>query len=240
MKPKGEPGAFDPGKVEIEKKEGGTPMANHGTPYTEGQLAKFLGAGITALTLIAGKLNGERMTYWYEKGEEMQKAFLKALSDSVSAESNAVLKRIVSGIHILATPRVKVKDCFRTGDGVFAYRDPDFDNWLPQELPGVEEGEASAFELAIPITFQEMATAKGGIGKTWGLGQIEKVIRDCERGKNPLKLRTDNYANFFFIKTGDDFFAVGAGRRSGGWYVSVRRFGDSGRWGVGSRVFPRN
>lgn len=104
-----------------------------------------------------------------------------------------ILKPIASGVAIAEALAVKVADCFKVGDGVFAYRDPNFDSWLPKKLPAVDSGSASVFELAIPMTFQEMVTTNGGLGKTWSLSQIEKVIRDCEKGKNPLKLRTDSY-----------------------------------------------
>ena len=57
-------------------------MTNHGTaPYTEGQLAEFIGEGTRALALIASRLGFERMGYWSDKrSEEMQKVLLAALA----------------------------------------------------------------------------------------------------------------------------------------------------------------
>ncbi len=163
-------------------------------------------------------------------------------------------KPIASGAPIAGVPTVKVADCFKVGDGVYVHRDSDFDKWLPKTFPAVGPGNASMFELTESLNFQEMVEAYLGVngsidelkkmlidkGKCWSPRQIDELIRRCERGDNPLKLRTDGRPHFFFMQVGDDVFAVGAYRYSDVWYVYVRSFEDARRWSVEYRVSFRN
>jgi hypothetical protein len=166
----------------------------------------------------------------------------------------SILQPIASGIQIPAVMGVMVRDCFQIGGGVFAYRDTDFDKWLPNEVSAVGPGNASIFELMKESSFKEMTEAHLGITgsidelsdllvknqKTWSPKQVESIIRDCERGENHLKLNTNGYANFFFTEAGGNIFAVDAYRNSNGWDVYVLRFGDADRWNAGYRVLFRN
>ncbi|HBT81836.1 hypothetical protein A2757_00175 [Candidatus Giovannonibacteria bacterium RIFCSPHIGHO2_01_FULL_48_47] len=172
----------------------------------------------------------------------------------VKRTASVLLNLVVSGVSITAAPAAKTDDCFKVGDGVFAYRDQDFDRWLPATVPAVGAGNASTFEFEIDLNFQEIVEAhlgtKGSIdelkkalienGKCWSPKQIDKLIRNCENGDNPLKLRTDGYANFFFIDIGGGVFAVSAYRFSDGWDMYVYEFADTNRWRVEDRVSFRN
>lgn len=172
----------------------------------------------------------------------------------VKRTAPVLLKSVVYGVSISEAPAVKTADCFKFGDSVYAYRDLDFDRWLPKKISAVGAGMASTLELAVPLTFQEMAEAHLGIngspdklkkaliaqGKCWGPKQIDELIRNCEKGDNPLKLRTDGYANLFFIEVNGIVFAVFAYRHLGGWHVDVGAFANARRWNVGLRVSFRN
>ncbi|QQG42610.1 MAG: hypothetical protein HYW15_00055 [Candidatus Giovannonibacteria bacterium] len=166
-----------------------------------------------------------------------------------------LLKLIASGVSISEAPAVKTVDCFKIGDGVFAYRDSDFDRWLPETVPAVGAGTASTLELAKEPTFQEMTAANLGApcnsvnelkraliekGRCWSPKQIDELIRNCEKGKNPLKLRTDGYASIFFIEVGGNVFAVFAFRHSDGWRVGILEFAHADRWNVENRASFRN
>ncbi|MEK7162238.1 MAG: hypothetical protein AAB730_00075, partial [Patescibacteria group bacterium] len=119
-----------------------------------------------------------------------------------------LLKLVSSGVPIPEAPAAKTADCFKVGDGVFAYRDSDFDRWLPETIPAASAGNALTLELAEELNFQEIFKTHLGItssldelkkalikqGKCWSLKQIDGLIRQCEKGENPLKLRIDCYA----------------------------------------------
>ena len=172
----------------------------------------------------------------------------------ISRPKPVLLKLCASGVAIPEAPAVKIADCFKVGDGVYAYRDSDFDRLLPEEIQAVGAGNASTFELAKELNFQEMAEAHLGIkgsldelkkvlieqGKTWSPKQIDELIRQCEKGENPLKLRTDGSANIFFIEVNGYVFAVYASRSSDGWYVSVFEFGYANPRYAEDRVSFRN
>lgn len=163
-----------------------------------------------------------------------------------------LLKPIASSVSIPEAPAVKIADCFKVGDGVYAYRDPDFDRWLPKEVQAVGAGMASTFELSQELTFQGMVRMHvGGFtdelekaliqkDKCWSPKQIDEAIRNCEKGQNPLKLWTDGYANFFFIEIGGHVFAVDAYRSPYGWNVNVYEFADAHHWLAEDRVSFRN
>lgn len=172
----------------------------------------------------------------------------------MSNYGTALLKPLASGVSIPATPAVKIVDCFKVGDGVYAYRDSDFDRLLPKEIPAVSAGNASTFKFAKELNFQEMAEAHLGItgshdelkgaligqGKCFSPKQIDELIRLCGKGDNPLKLRTDGWLNLFPMQVGDDVFAVYAFRYSGGWDVYLRGFASADRWSARSRASLRN
>lgn len=165
-----------------------------------------------------------------------------------------LLKSVASGVGIAEASAVKIADCFKVGNGVYDYRDSDFDGWLPKEIRAVGAGIASTFELVEPLTLKEMAEAHLGItgshdelkkalieqGKCWSPKQIDDLLRNCERGKNPLKLRTDKWVNLFFMQVGNDVFAVCAHWGPSGWYVSISEFASADRWDAENRVSLRN
>ena len=97
-------------------------MSKHGTAIT-GHLANFLGAGTTALTLIADQLGSERMQFWSQNGEKMQQAFLEALGDSAETEAVPEFKvwktiKLGTGLKAADGFRQALKEGgFKIGDG---------------------------------------------------------------------------------------------------------------------------
>lgn len=170
----------------------------------------------------------------------------------VKRTAPALLESVVSGVSIPEAPAVKIADCFKVGDGVYAYRDQDFDRRLPKEVPAVGAGMASMFEITEELTFQGMVRMHIGVfpdelekalikqGKCWSPKQIDELIRRCEKGANPLKLLTNGYPNIFFIEVNGSVFAVHADRPSGGWHVHIHGFVNAHRWHVEYRVSFRN
>ena len=72
------------------------------------------------------------------------------------------------------------------------------------------------------------------------LPQIESLIERQEKGID-VGLRTDGWANFFFVVDKKDrVMVVFADRHDGYWYVDVSRLDGGGRWGVGRRLCVRN
>ncbi len=169
-------------------------------------------------------------------------------------QKSGLMRLLVPGVNIPEAPAVKVADCFKVGDGVYVYRDSDCDKWLPKTFPAVGPGNASTFELTENLNFQEIVEAHLGVSgsidelkkmliekdKCWSPLQIDELIRRCERGDNPLKLRTDGRPHFFFMQVGDDVFAAHARRYPVGWDVYVYSFEGALRWRVEVRVSFRN
>lgn len=124
---------------------------------------------------------------------------------------------------------MKTEDYFKEGKDNIAWIDPEF----KKKFYGIKlkkgKGKLDYQILEKPMTFQEMKN---------------KFNADCvELGDIDLNDKTllqNGYANFWFVKSKGEVFAVDAGRHSGGWFVGVRRFGDSGRWRVGYHVSFRN
>ena len=57
-------------------------MSQHGTALNEWQMADFVGAGMKALILVAGRLGPELARNWAKNGPAMEGAFLSALMPS--------------------------------------------------------------------------------------------------------------------------------------------------------------
>ncbi|MBX4209541.1 hypothetical protein KW799_02540, partial [Candidatus Parcubacteria bacterium] len=86
-----------------------------------------------------------------------------------------------------------------------------------------------------------LAKALIGNGHTVSLAQIELLIEQVEMGEE-AQLRTDGYANFFFVEDKNGSVSVVDVRRydRGRWNVRVHRLGYGIRWGVAFRFFSRN
>jgi hypothetical protein len=145
--------------------------------------------------------------------------------------------------NIQPTKKYKTDWCFRGIE--IAWRDSDFDTYLPEEMPEVEGGEVTGFQLEKNMTFKEMSTKYLSTDSihpqhVFSLTQIESVLRENDEGKN-ANLLTNGYSNLFPVADSEGtLFFVYAARRSDGWHVLVNRFVNASQWFAGDRVFFRN
>jgi hypothetical protein len=164
------------------------------------------------------------------------------------------LLREITKVALLATPDKKTKDCFL--ESRYYYRDDNLDGWLPEVQPMGKAGQFTARELEKELNFKEIAQvilgvdktplddlAKGLIekGHTVVLSQIEVLIERTDSGEN-TGIRTDGYANFFFVENKEGGVSVVNVRRYVGrrWGVYVVHFVSDSRWYVEYRFFFRN
>ena len=136
---------------------------------------------------------------------------------------------------ITVQPKCVVASVF-TDTSIFAWRDSDFDNLLPKTLPASIEVKVSGVELTKTTTEAELI--KNSKPFTNPL-QIEALILRTEKGEK-TGLVTNDYANIFFLKTGDSVFSVRARRHGHEWAVHLDHF-DAGRgWRAERRFFSGN
>ncbi len=150
----------------------------------------------------------------------------------------------------------KIGKCF-TGKR-WDYRDGDIDRWLPAQQPAQAACSAGIYQLQNPqgTILREMAAAALKVGPgtaldllakalkeqglTFMLPAIEQMVERQEDGED-TGLRTDGYANLFFVENSDGSVSVLYVRRRGGrWDASVRRLGGDGGWRAGRRLLLRN
>ncbi len=213
------------------------------------------------LPKLAGTLVEHQSEFAVLSNEDTQWAILnpkEAIALACEAIRNrakaivAQLTSLATNVLVLATTGCKVKDLFR---GVhISYRDEDLDRWLQKSVPATAEGHASSYRLDAEMNFVEMASAHLGIAKDIDLvakslieqnkcfshKQVDDLLVACERGENPLKLRTDSWANLFPVFDGASVFFLYAYRHSYGWHVYVYGLERSARWRVGDVVLFRN
>lgn len=140
----------------------------------------------------------------------------------------------------LTAPKKNTKDCFMD----FAYRDSDFDALLPKKQPE-QSGAVSVIIRDKDQTFLEMAQEYLGTQDPHKIKQycltlpmVEKLIEE-----HSDELRTDGYANFFFVETGNDKDPVSVAivsRVTSGWYAGARRLGRGRRWFADFRLLVAN
>lgn len=138
---------------------------------------------------------------------------------------------------------MKTKDCFKD----FTWRDADIDAWLPKNQKDSLVGKITSHKLQVPLTFLEMAQRFIGttdIEKikehTLSLPMIDVLVKKQENGED-VGLRTDGYANFFFVENADGSVSVlGVYRYDGGWYARVGRLGCGFGWDAGRCLLLRN
>lgn len=163
------------------------------------------------------------------------------------------LLTLIKTITVPAVAGKKTSDCF-TDKSRYCYRDPDLGAWLPKNQPDQPERNFSVQQLSKDGTFKQavesfletsgdVETLAGLLkerGCTTTLPVIESLIERQEGGED-VGLRTNGYANFFFVEDKDGSVSVVRAYRSGGrWRVGVRRLGDGGVWGADGRFFFRN
>jgi hypothetical protein len=164
------------------------------------------------------------------------------------------LKVVKTGIPVAKTDRFKTADCFKTG---LAYRDNDIDNWMTKQVPAVEGGTVTCYEMTEDShTFMEMAhkllslktprseetIAKSLFeqGKTFSPKQVEDLHKRFVAGETEIGFQTNNYSNLFFVHDEKGrVFVLNVYLSSDGWDVGLLKLDDSNRWEREERLFSR-
>lgn len=184
-----------------------------------------------------------------------------ALQNAVEGRFGGVQRQslfsVVATTNLGAVAGKKTKRCFPLGPR-YAYRDDNFDSWLPANQPKADPCVIATLAPAKDWTLAEGAAAILGIGAgpdivllgklliehghTMTLAQAEKMVEATERGKQ-TDMRTNDYGNFFFVETDNPEDPVSVGyvyRAERAWYARVNRLGRGGRWSAGGRLLVRN
>lgn len=195
------------------------------------QTAKF----IATLCQSIPDMSGDVMQGWIENPKALQKTLAEAITPPLDTEVKTEapsLRNLDLTLSVPAQPECKVANCF-TDTAVFAYRDSDFDNWLPATLPASAEVAVNGYELTKTTTEETLSK----VGRPFtNLTQIEDLIRRTKRGEN-TGLITDGCANIFFLQVGKSVSVVLASRCSDGWHVRYFRFCPMAEWSAGLRCF---
>lgn len=168
------------------------------------------------------------------------------------AEAVVQLLILIKTFTIGAVTGNKTSDCF-TNEERYYYRDADLDTWLPTDQPAQPESNFSVQELGQQATFLEALASIGIVGDvasvakeikkrglTTTLPTIETLVERQELGQD-TGLRTDGYANFFFVEDKDGGVSLVSLYRDGRqWHVDMSRLDHDNRWYVGNRFFFRN
>ena len=168
-------------------------------------------------------------------------------------------ERPVSLVRIMQTalgelPAIKTGTCLRSR--IWAYRDGDFDSWLPKESSAQAACNVTTYQLAKPMVFAEMAAAVLSVpvttpvaelgkmlkerGLTLTLSQIDKLV-EMQEGGTDVGIRIDGYANFAFMENADGSVSVSCVDRGGRrWHGRAYPLSRGGRWGADGRLLLRN
>ena len=227
-----------------------------GNTLSLGQQANFHAAVIKALPR---DITPSDALVWEKNGEKLSVALASALCPLATPAveqpkpPTLVLHKTTSAGDIEGK---KTGKCF-TGER-WSYRDGDIDRWLPTAQPEQAACQVGVYQLqnTAGTTFREMAAAALEVGPgtsldllakalkeqglTFTLPAIEQLVDRQEDGED-VGLRTDGYANFFFVENSDGSVSVLYVRRcGGGWCGYVNRLDDGSRWSAGSRLLLRN
>jgi len=229
-----------------------------GKPVSPGQALQIL--SVLALNTDWSQFDADDLQQRFvKKPTESGAAFTAWLKNGTAATPTAKPPTLV--LHkATSTTDVEGKKTSKCLTGKhWAYRDGDIDRWLPAGQPAQAAGQVGVYQLQNPqgTTFREMAAAALKVGPgtsldllakalkeqghTFTLPAIEQLIERQESGED-VGLRTDGYANFFFVEDSDGSVSVlcvyRVGRR---WYGDVRRLDDVDfRWGAEDRLVLRN
>ena len=111
---------------------------------------------------------------------------------------------------------------------VFAYIDPDFQNWNADEAGlATEQAQVCVYEMVRDATFAQMfgSLASDAAKLCLTQAQIKQFVV-----KHRDQLRSDGYATFFLFKSHDHFFVASVDVDSGRLEVYVYRFEHSSVW----------
>ncbi|MDP2651732.1 MAG: hypothetical protein Q8O94_01190 [bacterium] len=207
---------------------------------------------------IPSDLDEDTMDNWMDNPDALKKFLsgLKPPEPETVPPKPTPLFSVVATTSIGATGGKKTKKCFISPR--YAYRDSDFDNWLPDNQPKADACAIATLASSRSWTFAEAAAAILGIGAdtdaallgkltkehgyTVTLPQVEEMMEKNERGEK-TEMRTDGYANFFFVETGDPKNPVSVGhviRDERAWDANVHRLDHAYRWYADNRLLVRN
>src|SRR3989338_5595935 len=163
---------------------------------------------------VPADLDEETMDNWMNNPNGTKK-FLSGLKPPKPTKP-VPLFSVVEMIRLGAVAGKLTKQCF-TGDR-YAYRDSDFDNWLPANQPNADACVITTLAPSRGWTFAKAAATVLGVsanmpvktlgellikhGHTITLSQDEEMVEKTERGAN-TGMRTDGWGNFAFVETGD-------------------------------------
>ena len=157
---------------------------------------------------------------------------------------------------VVAVPATEAKptaDCF-TNQARYYHRDGDLDKFLPKNQFAQEAGQFAVCELTETATFQQVAESVLGVSgdiqtlsklpkersHTTSLPAIEALIERQESGED-VGLRTDGWANFFFVENKDGSVSVVRVYRDDRWWCVFQRSpGNDTGWSAADRFFFRN
>lgn len=201
---------------------------------------------------VPADLDEETMDGWMNNPDGTKK-FLSGLKPP---------KKHISFLSVVATTNLgvvqgkKTKQCFPKPR--YAYRDGDFDSWLPASQPNADECVITTLAPSQDWTFAEAVATVLGIGAgtdvvllgnlliqhghTITLAQGEEMVEKTEHDEK-TGMRTDGYGNFFFVETGDPRNPVSVGyviRVERDWSADVSSLADGYRWDAGDRLLVRN
>ena len=188
--------------------------------------------------------------------DQLKTALQDAIEGNFGGARRQSLLSIITSTSLGAVAGKPTKKCF--AGSYYVYRDGNFDRWLPVDQPQATPCEITTLASAKDAIFVRWASTILGIsastptktlgsllierGHTMTLVQVENMVGRTENGE-ATGMRTDGYANFFFVETSneDDPVSVADVLRDGSrWGANVDRLGRGGRWRVGFRLLVRN
>jgi hypothetical protein len=181
--------------------------------------------------------------------EDKAEIVMKKVEEKIVLALLGLVKNITLG----AVAGKNTAGCF-TSKSRYYYRDGNLDNWLHENQPYQAESGYSIQQLTRLAPFKEVveshlgitgdiATLAGALKErkvTTTLPAIEALIERQESGED-VNLRTDGYANFFFVEDKDGGVSVVyVSRVDGQWCVVVYGLGRGYQWNTELRFFFRN
>ena len=207
-----------------------------------------------------GKLVAEKLGAMKADEEAVQAAISSpdhTFWDDLAKHFGQKVKKIFSRFKTVTVGAVTAKktaDCF-TDKTRYFFRDGDLDKFLPKHQSDQAESRFGVLQLTEPATFKKFVEnvlgTKGSLqtlakllkerSLTTTLPAIETLIERQENGDD-VGLRTDGWANFFFVENedGDSVSVVYVCRRGRQWDVYQSSCGGGSGWGADARFFLRN
>lgn len=223
----------------------------------QNQISVLAGA-LTTHQRHFGKMPTEDRQWAIQNTEAAISLFAEAVKNRAApAEAKSIpLFSVIAETNLDALGKKRTKECFPKPR--YAYRDNNFDNWLPVNQPKTDKCVIATLACTKDWTFAEAAAKVLGVGAgtsskllgkalienghTVTLVQAEEMVNKTEDGEE-TGMRTDGYGNFFFVETGDEDNPVSVGfvnRGGRDWGADVDSLDDGFRWYADRRLLVRN